>query len=169
MRIISCAKIVIYFFNFFPLIEIQPLKDENILKNLIEINEEMNKKYNSYDHLSKLKCNDDIRIIELEKKFENFSIDPNYNYGESLLDEKQCLPKINIDLHKLDEFYKDKKYTVDDLTKEIKIFNEYFSDLTQSVDLTKCETLREKCIVYYLYYFMNRCFFYVCMHNNFMA
>ena len=169
MRIISCAKIVIYFFNFFPLIEIQPLKDENILKNLIEINEEMNKKYNSYDHLSKLKCNDDIRIIELEKKFENFSIDPNYNYGESLLDEKQCLPKINIDLHKLDEFYKDKKYTVDDLTKEIKIFNEYFFDLTQSVDLTKCETLREKCIVYYLYYFMNRCFFYVCMHNNFMA
>ena len=58
---------------------------------------------------------------------------------------------------------------MDDLTKEIKIFNEYFSDLTQSVDLTKCETLREKCIVYYLYYFMNRCFFYVCMHNNFMA
>ena len=96
MRIISCAKIVIYFFNFFPLIEIQPLKDENILKNLIEINEEMNKKYNSYDHLSKLKCNDDIRIIELEKKFENFSIDPNYNYGESLLDEKQCLPKYRL-------------------------------------------------------------------------
>jgi ubiquitin-protein ligase E3 A len=169
VRTILSAKIVIYFFNFFSFIEIQTLKDENILKNLIEINEEMNKKYNSYDHLSKLKCNDDIRIIELEKKFENFSIDPNYNYGESLLDEKQCLPKINIDLHKLDEFYKDKKYTVDDLTREIKIFNEYFSDLTQSVDLTKCETLREKCIVYYLYYFMNRCFFYVCMHNNFMS
>jgi hypothetical protein len=79
----------------------------------------MNKKYNSYDHLSKLKCYDDLNIIEIEKKFEFFSIDPNYNYGESLLDERQCLPKINIDLSKLVEFYKDKKYTVDDLTKEI--------------------------------------------------
>ena len=169
MRIISFAKIVIIFLTFFLFIEIQTLKDENILKNLIEINEEMNKKYNSYDHFDKLKCNDDLNIIEIEKKFEFFSIDPNYNYGESLLDENKCLPKINIDLSKLIEFYKDKKYTVDDLTKEIKIFNEYFSSLTQSVDLNKCETLREKCIVYYLYYFMNRCFFYVCMHNNFMA
>ena len=169
MQIISFAKIVINFFNIFSYIEIQTLKDENILKNLIEINEEMNKKYNSYDHLDKLKCYDDIHIMEIEKKFEIFSINPNYNYGDSLLDERHCLPKINIDLSKLKDFYKDKKYTVNDLTKEIKLFNEYFFNLTKSVDLNKCETLREKCIVYYLYYFMNRCFFYVCMHNEFMA
>ena len=169
MQIISFVKIVINFFNIFSYIEIQTLKDENILKNLIEINEEMNKKYNSYDHLDKLKCYDDIHIMEIEKKFEIFSINPNYNYGDSLLDERHCLPKINIDLSKLKDFYKDKKYTVNDLTKEIKLFNEYFFNLTKSVDLNKCETLREKCIVYYLYYFMNRCFFYVCMHNEFMA
>ena len=47
--------------------------------------------------------------------------------------------------------------------------NEYFDNLTKSVDLTKAETMREKSIVYYLYYFMNRSFFYVCMHNEFMA
>ena len=72
MRIISFAKIVIIFLTFFLFIEIKTLKDENILKNLIEINEEMNKKYNSYDHFSKLKCNDDLNIIEIEKKIRIF-------------------------------------------------------------------------------------------------
>ena len=33
----------------------------------------MNKKYNSYDHFDKLKCYDNIEIIEIEKKFELFS------------------------------------------------------------------------------------------------
>ena len=129
----------------------------------------MNKKYNSYDHFDKLKCYDNIEIIEIEKKFELFSIEENYDYGVNLLEEAQTLPKINIDFSKLIAFYKDKKYSVNDLIKELKIMNEYFSNLTKSVDLTKVETLREKSIVYYLYYFMNRSFFYVCMHNEFMA
>ena len=129
----------------------------------------MNKKYNSYDHLSKLKCVENMEIIGIEKKFEFFSIEYDYDYGVYLLEEKQSLPKINIDLSKLISFYKDKNCSVDDLVKEMTIFNQYFTDLTISVDLTKCESLREKSIVYYLYYLMNRCFFYVCMHNNFMA
>ena len=115
----------------------------------------MNKKYNSYDHFDKLKCYDNIEIIEIEKKFELFSIEENYDYGVNLLEEAQTLPKINIDFSKLIAFYKDKKYSVNDLIKELKIMNEYFSNLTKSVDLTKVETLREKSIVYYLYYFMN--------------
>ena len=129
----------------------------------------MNKKYNSYDHFDRLKCYDNLEIIELEKKFEFFSLDPNYDYGKNLLEETQSLPKINIDLSKLIDFYKDKKYSVNDLVKEITIINEYFENLTKSVDLTKCETIREKSIVYYLYYFINRCFFYICMHNEFMS
>ena len=129
----------------------------------------MNKKYNSYDHFDKLKCYDNIEIIEIEKKFELFSIEQNYDYGINLLEETQSLPKINIDFSKLIAFYKEKKYSVNDLVKELKIMNEYFDNLTKSVDLTKAETMREKSIVYYLYYFMNRSFFYVCMHNEFMA
>ena len=58
---------------------------------------------------------------------------------------------------------------MEDLIKEIKLINEYFENLTKSVDLTKCESLREKSIVYYLYYFINRCLFYICIHNEFMA
>ena len=74
----------------------------------------MNKKYNSYDHFDKLKCYDNIEIIEIEKKFELFSIEENYDYGVNLLEEAQTLPKINIDFSKLIAFYKDKKYSVND-------------------------------------------------------
>jgi hypothetical protein len=169
VRITTYAKIVIYFFNFFQFIEIKTLQDANIFKNLIEINEELNKKYNEYDHLDKLKCVDNIEILEIEKKFENFTIDINYDYGVNLLEEKQDLPKINLDLARLIDFHKNQNYSVEDLIKEIKIMNEYFANLTKSVDLEKVESLREKSIVYYLYYFMNRCFFYVCMNKNFYA
>jgi len=149
--------------------KIKTLQDANIFKNLIEINEELNKKYNEYDHLDKLKCVDNIEILEIEKKFENFTIDINYDYGVNLLEEKQDLPKINLDLARLIDFHKNQNYSVEDLIKEIKIMNEYFANLTKSVDLEKVESLREKSIVYYLYYFMNRCFFYVCMNKNFYA
>ena len=169
MPIIICANIVIIFFNKFHFIDYKALNDQQIFKNLIEINEEMNKKYNSYDHFDKLKCYDNIEIIDLEKKFEFFSIEVDYDYGINLVEGTQSLPKINIDLSKLIAYYKNNSSSVKDLIKEIKLINDHFSNLTKSVDLTKCETLREKSIVYYLYYFINRCFFYVCMHNEFMA
>lgn len=104
----------------------------------------MNKKYNSYDHYDKLRCYDNIEIIEIEKRFESFSIEPDYDYGVNLLEENQGLPKVNIDLTKLIDFYKNKNYSVKDLINEIKLINEYFENLTKSVDLTKCESLREK-------------------------
>ena len=170
MVIISCANIVsLFFLTNFKNVEYKSLTDEKILKDLIEINEEMNKKYNSYDHFDKLRCYDNIEIIEIEKKFEFFSIEPDYDYGINLLEENRSLPKINIDLSKLIAFYRNKNYSVKDLINEIKLINEHFANMTKSVDLTKCESIREKSIVYYLYYFINRCFFYVCMHKEFMS
>ena len=129
----------------------------------------MNNKYNTYDHFDKLKCVENAEILEIEKKFENFSVEPNYNFAINLVEDNQCLPKINIDLSKLIAFYKAHDYSVEDLTKEITLFNQYFMDITKSIDLKNCESLRQKSIIYYLFYFMIRCFFYVCMHNNFMA
>ena len=129
----------------------------------------MNKKFNTYDHFDKLKCVENSKIIEVEKKFENFSIENNYDYGTALTKEEICLPLINIDLAKLISFYKNQNYTVEDLIEEIKLFNTYFTDITKFIDLTKCETSREKSIIYYLFYFMTRCFFYICLHNNFMS
>ena len=129
----------------------------------------MNNKYNTYDHFDKLKCVENVEIFEIEKKFENFSVEPNYDFAINLVEENQCLPKINIDLSKLIAFYKSHDYSVEDLNKEITLFNQYFSDITKFIDLKNCESLRQKSIIYYLFYFMTRCFFYVCMHNNFMA
>ena len=129
----------------------------------------MNNKYNTYDHFDKLKCVENVEIFEIEKKFENFSVEPNYDFAINLVEENQCLPKINIDLSKLIAFYKSHDYSVEDLNKEITLFNQYFSDITKFIDLKNCESLLQKSIIYYLFYFMTRCFFYVCMHNNFMA
>ena len=61
----------------------------------------MNNKYNTYDHFEKFKCNESDEILEMEKKFENFSVEPNYDYGNILIEDAKCLPKINIDLPKL--------------------------------------------------------------------
>ena len=129
----------------------------------------MNNKYSTYDHFDKLKCVENVEIFEIEKKFENFSVEPNYDFAINLVEENQCLPKINIDLSKLIAFYKSHDYSVEDLNKEITLFNQYFADITKFIDLKNCESLRQKSIIYYLFYFMTRCFFYVCMHNNFMA
>ena len=129
----------------------------------------MNKKFDTYDHFDKLKCVENSKIIEIEKKFENFSIENDYDYGTALTKEEICLPLINLDLAKLISFYKNQNYTVEDLIEEIKLFNTYFTDITKFIDLTKCETNREKSIIYYLFYFMTRCFFYICLHNNFMS
>ena len=64
MRIISYVKIVkkYFFYNFDFIIEYKAQSDEKIFKDLIEINEDLNKKYNSYNHYERLKCivNDDI-------------------------------------------------------------------------------------------------------------
>ena len=129
----------------------------------------MNKKYNTYDHFDKLKCVENSKIMEIEKKFENFSIENDYDFGTALTEGEICLPLINLDLAKLISFYKNQNYTVEDLIEEIKLFNTYFTDITKFIDITKCETSREKSIIYYLFYFMTRCFFYICLHNNFMS
>ena len=129
----------------------------------------MNKKYNTYEHFDKLKCVENEQIIEIEKKFELFSIENNYDYSFSLYNDEICLPEINIDLAKLISFYKNQNYTVDDLTKEIQLFNTYYDDITKWINLTKYESSYDKSIINYLFYFMSRCFFYICMHNNFMS
>ena len=161
------SKYILYFI--FHSIEYKNQKDEKILKDLIQLNEEMNNKYNTYDHFERFKCNENNEILEIEKKFENFSVEPNYDYAINLFEDEKCLPKINIDLSKLIAYYKNDKSTVDDLTKEISLFNQYFSDLTKSINLKNCESLHQKSIIYYLFYFMTRCFFYVCFHNNFIV
>ena len=57
---------------------------------------------------------------------------------------------------------------MDDLTNEIKLFNEYYASISKTIDMKKCDSMRERSTIYYLFYFTMRCFFYVCLHNNFI-
>ena len=59
----------------------------------MKINSEMNSKYNTYDHLDKLQCIEDENILNLEKKFDPFSIDKNYNYAINIINVKNSFPK----------------------------------------------------------------------------
>lgn len=110
----------------------------------MKVNSEMNTKYNSYDHLDKLKCIENDEIINIEKKFEAFSIDINYDYAKIMLENKEVLPNVNIDLSKVIAFYKSRNDSLDDLVKEITLFNKYYESLTKWVNLTKTESLKEK-------------------------
>ena len=121
----------------------------------MKLNEEMNSKYNTYDHLDKLKCIEEEEILNMEKKFEPFSIDKNYNYATNMTNEKNSLPNINLNLSKIVEFYKNSTIiSIDELINEINSINKYFDRITQNVSLQKVETKKEKSIIYYLFYFM---------------
>ena len=146
------------------------MPNDQILKHLAKINKEMNDKYNSFNHLDKLQCIEEEEILKLEKKFDPFSIDKSYNYLINIIKLKNCLPDINLDLSKIMEFYKNStSNSVDELVKEIFIFNSYYERLTKYINMNKIESIKEKCVIYYLFYFMSRAFFYVIMNNNFMV
>ena len=139
------------------------------MKDLLKINTEMNLKYNTYDHLDRLKCIEDEEILALDKKFDLFSIDNNYNYAINIVNSKNSLPNINLDLSKIVSFYNKNNITSEQLMKEITSFNKYFESLTKYVTLNKLESLKEKSIVYYLFYYMSRAFFYITLNSNFLA
>ena len=136
----------------------------------MKLNEEMNSKYNTYDHLDKFKCIEDEEILNLEKKLDSFSKDKKYDYALNIINSKNSLPNINLDLSKIIEFYKKSTNdSVDELLKEISSFNKYFESMTKKVSLKKVETKKEKSIVYYLFYFLSKAFFYIILSNSFMV
>jgi hypothetical protein len=103
----------------------------------MKVNIEMNKNNSTYDNLDKIKCVENDEIINIEKKFEAFSIDINYDYAKIMLENKEVLPNVNIDLSKVIAFYKSRNDSLDDLVKEITLFNKYYESLTKWVNLTK--------------------------------
>ena len=136
----------------------------------MKINQDLiNKGYSSNDILSRFKCNESKDFIALENKFENFSINNNYNYASNIISEKNELPDINLDLSKIVLYYKNSNNsTPNDLIKEIVLFNNYYEILIKNISLDKIETMKEKSVIYYLFYFMSRALFYIIMNINFI-
>jgi hypothetical protein len=80
------------------------------------------------------------------------------------------LPDINLDLTKIVKYYKNSSSnSLDELIKEISAFNNYFDTLTKNINITEVQALKEQSILYYLFYFMSRAFFYIILSNNFMV
>ena len=167
-RIFFVKKVNNIIYNNYLFIEFENASNENIFKEIMKIEQEMTNKY-SYDNWDKFKCDDNENYLILEKKFDIFSIDKGYNYACNMSLNKKELPDINLDLSKIVEYYKkSENNSTDDLIKEIVSFNAYFKSITKNVNMQKVESLREKSLLYYLFYFMTRAFFYVTMNNNFM-
>ena len=146
------------------------MQNDQILKELVKINTEMNSKYNTYNHLDKMQCMEDEEILNLEKKLDLFSIDKNYNYATNIVNTKISMPNINLDLSKIVEYYKNSSsISTDELIKEISSFNKYFETFSKLITFNKLETIKEKSILYYLFYFMSRALFYIIMNSNFMV
>ena len=128
----------------------------------------MTNKY-SYDNWDKFKCDENEEFLFLEKKFDPFSIDKGYNYATNMTLNKNELPEINLDLTKIIQYYKNSENnSTDDLIKEIIAFNNYYNSMTKNITLQKVESMKEKSVLYYLFYFFSRAFFYITMSNNFM-
>ena len=133
----------------------------------MKINIEMNNKSNSLFHLNTLECIKDENILLLEKKINSFYIDKNYNYALNLSQKTNILPKININLKKLYNYYdkitgNDEKY----ILKDIKIINNYVKKLFENINLNVIEGLREQNIIFYLFQFLNKAFFYIFLDPN---
>ena len=134
----------------------------------MKIEQEMTNKY-SYDNWDKFKCNENTEFLILEKKLDPFSINKGYNYASNMNMDINELPDINLDLSKISEYYKNlNNNSTDDLIKEISSYNNYFKSMTKDINFNKVETLKEKSIIYYLFYILSRAFFYTIMSNNFM-
>ena len=131
----------------------------------------MNEKYNTYDHLSKFKCIEDNEIIDIEKKFNKFVIDDNYDFASVIQNVTVDLPKINIDLSKIVLYYKkdNKIESSDTLVKEIETFNKYYEKFAKLCNMQKKETIKEQNIVFFLFQFMSNALFYIILSSNFIV
>ena len=139
-RIFFVKKVNNIIYNNYLFIEFENASNENIFKEIMKIEQEMTNKY-SYDNWDKFKCDDNENYLNLEKKFDIFSIDKGYNYACNMSLNKKELPDINLDLSKIIEYYKkSENNSTDDLIKEIASFNDYFKSITKNVNMQKVES-----------------------------
>ena len=121
----------------------------------------MNNRYNSYFNLNIFKCIDNKDIYIIESKINSFLIDNSYNYAVNFAEKINILPKININLNKIKEYY-EKIINIDEkeIFKEINTINYYIKKLLEFIKPDKIEGLREENIIFYLFQFMNQTFVY---------
>ena len=125
---------------------------------------------NNNNIYNELICINDEKLLNIEDKIFPFSTDKQYNYASIIINSENILPKININLSKLQLFFKDfiknDKNTLI-LEGEIAIINSFFTSLTSNIDLNKAGPLFEQSRIYYLYHLMSNFLFYILLNPNF--
>ena len=130
----------------------------------------LNLKINNNNGLKNIFCINDVNILNLEKKLFSFSSDKNYDYSSIILNSENILPKLNINLSSIKNYYKnlsndEKRENI--LKEEIQLINKYYKYLTSNIILNKIVSLYEQSIIYYLFYIMNFTLFYLLLSPNF--
>ena len=130
----------------------------------------LNLKINNNNGLKNIICINDVNILNLEKKLFSFSSDKNYDYSSIILNSENTLPKLNINLSSIKNYYKnlsndEKRENI--LKEEIQLINKYYKYLTSNIILNKIVSLYEQSIIYYLFYIMNFTLFYLLLSPNF--
>ena len=115
-------------------------------------------------------CINEEKILNFEKKIFLFKSDKCYNYASCIVNSNNMLPKININLHELNLFLKNKTINENNkklLQEDIILTNQYYGLLTSNINITNVETIKEQSIIFYLFHFMNNVLFYILLNPNF--
>ena len=118
----------------------------------------------------KSKCIINEEILNNEKFFDDFLLDKNYDFVDEILNKSSHLPKLNLDLNKLSEYFEIQKSneSLKSIVDELKRFNKYFETFLSSIDLEHFQSNSQvQNTFYFLFYFANKALFYILLHPEF--
>ena len=117
----------------------------------------------------KSKCIINDEILNNEKFFDDFLLDKNYDFVDEILNKSSHLPKLNLDLNKLSEYFEIQKSNESlKSIDELKRFNKYFETFLSSIDLEHFQSNSQvQNTFYFLFYFANKALFYILLHPEF--
>ena len=118
----------------------------------------------------KSKCIINDEILNNEKFFDDFLLDKNYDFVDEILNKSSHLPKLNLDLNKLSEYFEIQKSneSLKSIVDELKRFNKYFETFLSSIDLEHFQSNSQvQNTFYFLFYFSTKALFYILLHPEF--
>ena len=117
----------------------------------------------------KSKCIINDEILNNEKFFDDFLLDKNYDFVDEILNKSSHLPKLNLDLNKLSEYFEIQKSNESlKSIDELKRFNKYFETFLSSIDLEHFQSNSQvQNTFYFLFYFSTKALFYILLHPEF--
>ena len=118
----------------------------------------------------KSKCIINDEILNNEKFFDDFLIDKNDDFADEILNKSSYLPKLNLDLNKLIEYFKIKETdeSLKSINEKLKRFNKYFETFLSSIDLEHFQSNSQvQNTFYFLFYFSTKALFYILLHPEF--